>query len=203
MLKGSCVLGPGRRETSMHSSNPSKPRRAAPSGPSQGGQNRQRTYSSSLKRYSSAANQSQPHLPKSGAQHKAKRSSKFDPNSAEFMRTPESGACGYVVVVVSCCHCLCRCFLLSLLSLLLLFLSLLLLLLLFLSLLLSLLFFLVLVSIAVRCGGFVVVVAVVVVVVLVDSFTVNILTKSCIYFFLFSWITNFFVCVFIKISLNS
>lgn len=85
-------LGPGLRE-----SNPSKPRRAAPSGAAHGGgsggQNRGRSYSGSLKRFSKAGSQAHPHLPKSGAQHKAKRGSGIDHN-AEFMQTPESGACG-------------------------------------------------------------------------------------------------------------
>ena len=88
--------GPGLRE-----SNPAKPRRAAPSGPAHGGgggrggggQNMQRSYSGSLKRYSRAGGQAQPHLPKSGAQHKAKRGSGVNPD-AEFMQTPDSGACG-------------------------------------------------------------------------------------------------------------
>lgn len=86
-------LGPGRRE----SSNPSKPRRAAPSGPNQSsghvGQDRQRTYSGSLKGFSKTSHQTQPHLPKSGAQHKAKRGSNVNPN-ADFMQTPDSGVCG-------------------------------------------------------------------------------------------------------------
>ena len=87
-------LGPGLRQAN---SNPSKPRRAAPSGPrhagGQGGQDRRRTYSGSLKRFSTAGSQAHPHLPKSGAQHKAKRGSGVNPNAA-FMQTPESGACG-------------------------------------------------------------------------------------------------------------
>ena len=53
----------------------------------------QRSYSGSLKRYSRAGGQAQPHLPKSGAQHKAKRGSGVNPD-AEFMQTPDSGACG-------------------------------------------------------------------------------------------------------------
>ena len=90
-------LGPGRREPSAAygGGGASKARRSAPSAPAggDGGCDRQRSYSGSLRRFSAAPEQ-HPHLPKSGAQHKAKSGGNYDPKNAEFMRTPESGACG-------------------------------------------------------------------------------------------------------------
>lgn len=84
---------PGRQ--AHVSSSPSKPRRAAPAYPAQqqaSNQSRGRS-ASSIKRY--AATHKQPSLPRSGAQHLARGPANVDVRQQEFMRTPESGVCGF------------------------------------------------------------------------------------------------------------
>ncbi|KAL9988183.1 hypothetical protein ACROYT_G002593 [Oculina patagonica] len=84
---------PGRQVPA--SSGPNKPRRAAPGYPAQQqapSQMRGRT-ASSLNRY--AQTHKQPSLPRSGAQHLARGPANIDVRQQEFMRTPESGVCGF------------------------------------------------------------------------------------------------------------
>ncbi|XP_068688023.1 unconventional myosin-Ie-like isoform X1 [Montipora foliosa] len=83
-----------RPGTKISKSSSSKPRRAAPGAPNQQqAADQWRRRASSVNRF--AASHKQPSLPRSGAQHLARTPAHVNMADQAFMRTPESGVCGF------------------------------------------------------------------------------------------------------------